>query len=855
MTVTTDPAGKWKAMSTDINGNLRSVLEPDPSAPGGPAAAPATIPACAAGPTFASGMVGTYYTYDAFKNLTRVDMWRNGYDQVRTFTYQNATNWLMSATNPENGTVTYTRDPQGKVLTRTDARGQVTTYTYDDYSRLTSVTRGNDPCQTENYYYDRTTFDGYSTGASWGKLTAVSFANPGNGACPGVQGWGGLAYEYSYSSAGRTTGKRMVIKRSPSWGAAQTLNLDAGWGYDNEGRVTGVTYPTAIDQWPNTISYANSYSYSYDSMGRPIQLNVTGPWTTTAASQISQYNANDQIVSWFHGGQFIPNDFINPLITETRTYNSMYQLTNISDTWETDNWTPHSLSETYQYSANQNNGQITGMTEKNGEVVSYQYDALKRLIQATSSAWGTQTYSYDGFGNMTSKSGSFTMNVDPATNRLLGLPAGWYYDANGNLYEGNWNYDVENRLAYVDASGGEYYAYDPSNKRVFKGQTNDSNGTYFFYGVDGKVMAEYTLDWFCDPNVSACWTGSQTLAMDRVTESAYLAGHKVLPTGVRDRLGSMRDDGHYSNKPYGENFTGGNADGFATYYQDSSTQLHYADQRYYAATYGRFNTPDRYKASAGPSDPGSWNRYAYVASDPVNFGDMAGTEKASPDDSQYASTVPDFSTTVYGFSYGSSLGVPLFPSALSVNPSTLAQWWQGLSVRYWADQIKQANTAVNSARKAAEKALQNPDCARHFGTAGTRSGAWDPVKALDTVYSSDGGYIGGSNVYVGYSVSLPLVNAAQIGPAVFVGGNTGGIAAGIRVDIDPEDFNFFSTLGSTGADFQAATLLHELGHIYWATSAAGSGGSDIAYDALGSAPGQSQKNQEMILKDCFGYKN
>jgi len=59
MTVTTDPAGKWKAISTDINGNLRSVLEPDPSAPGGPAAAPATIPACAAGPTCASGMVGT----------------------------------------------------------------------------------------------------------------------------------------------------------------------------------------------------------------------------------------------------------------------------------------------------------------------------------------------------------------------------------------------------------------------------------------------------------------------------------------------------------------------------------------------------------------------------------------------------------------------------------------------------------------------------------------------------------------------------------------------------------------------------------------------------------------------------
>jgi RHS repeat-associated protein len=94
----------------------------------------------------------------------------------------------------------------------------------------------------------------------------------------------------------------------------------------------------------------------------------------------------------------------------------------------------------------------------------------------------------------------------------------------------------------------------------------------------------------------------------------------------------MRDDGHYSNKPYGENFTGGNSDGFATYYQDSSTQLHYADQRYYAGIYGRFNTPDRYMASGGPPDPSSWNRFSYVGNDPVGFTDPTGTIRNDPDD-------------------------------------------------------------------------------------------------------------------------------------------------------------------------------------------------------------------------------
>ena len=57
--------------------------------------------------------------------------------------------------------------------------------------------------------------------------------------------------------------------------------------------------------------------------------------------------------------------------------------------------------------------------------------------------------------------------------------------------------------------------------------------------------------------------------------------------------------------------------------------LDYADQRYYASGYGRFNTADQYQASAGPGDPGTWNRYAYVGGDPVNFADPGGRDRFS----------------------------------------------------------------------------------------------------------------------------------------------------------------------------------------------------------------------------------
>ena len=77
----------------------------------------------------------------------------------------------------------------------------------------------------------------------------------------------------------------------------------------------------------------------------------------------------------------------------------------------------------------------------------------------------------------------------------------------------------------------------------------------------------------------------------------------------------------------------------STYTRDSFTGLDYADQRMYASSLGRFNTADPYRASAGASDPGSWNRYSYVGGDPVNLYDpnglwAVGSSGADPTDGE-----------------------------------------------------------------------------------------------------------------------------------------------------------------------------------------------------------------------------
>ena len=57
--------------------------------------------------------------------------------------------WLTSATNPENGTVSYTYNADGTLASKKDANGNTETYTYDTYQRLTSI-----PDRQQTFTYD-----------------------------------------------------------------------------------------------------------------------------------------------------------------------------------------------------------------------------------------------------------------------------------------------------------------------------------------------------------------------------------------------------------------------------------------------------------------------------------------------------------------------------------------------------------------------------------------------------------------------------------------------------------------------------------------------------------------------------
>ncbi|MEO5924828.1 MAG: RHS repeat-associated core domain-containing protein [Bryobacteraceae bacterium] len=297
-------------------------------------------------------------------------------------------------------------------------------------------------------------------------------------------------------------------------------------------------------------------------------------------------------------------------LNEARSYNTLYQLTRLTDT--PTGGGSATIDFEYTFPSTTNNGKISKMKDwVTGEEVNYTYDALNRLLQAetTGSGWG-QAYVFDGFNNLLQQNvtkgsaPSPTFSVDPATNRLTTTT----YDANGNDL-GMGTYDRANRL--VTSNSASYY-YDPSNKRIWKKNPSGAEEYYFYLG--NQRLGTYTYN-----------SGTDTFST--ASTNLYFGGKMLTAQGstiLTDRLGSNVTGGK-RYFPFGQekpSATTNNTEKFTGYFRDAESGLDYADQRYHNAGSGRFVTPD-------PAGSGL-NWYAYANSDPVNYIDPGGETPFRP---------------------------------------------------------------------------------------------------------------------------------------------------------------------------------------------------------------------------------
>jgi RHS repeat-associated protein len=579
----------------------------------------------------ATGFLTTYaYTYNASGNLI-VTVTQNaqpgaiGGTQTRQYTYDGL-NRLLSEINPEwgPGTATYTYDvacgtfaaSAGDLTTKVDNAGNTSCYGYDALHRVTDVMV-------------------YKAGACYPPVKRFRYDNTTNAILPAPTG-----YPTGTSS---NTGGRMIeawtgdcIWPTPKSGSDSAT--DEWFAYSVRGENTDLWESTAHigGYYHGTASYAangalvsvggvpgyTAVTYGLDGEGR---LNTATQGTTDLVTSAA-FTAGSELktVSLGNGDQ---DSYLYDTNTDRMT-NYTFTVNGATDsgalTWNP-NWTLSQLAITDDI----NSGGSQTCTYSS-------YDDFGRLGKVScGSAW-SQAFSYDPFGNITKTGSSQWMpGYNEATNQASPPIT---YDNNGNMTNDTlrtYAYYVDNKLGSINSTtctifgstDGTCILYDALGREVERGV----NGAYneVMYTPVGKtaIMNGETT------TVSAYFPlpGGATLYETGSTGSNAYFWHK-------DWLGSVRLSSLIANRtvffdrqfaPFGEsNSNFGNTAGldFTGDTQDSFVGLLYdTPGREYHPGQGRWLSPDPAGISAvDPTDPQSWNRYAYVMNNPLSNIDQTG---------------------------------------------------------------------------------------------------------------------------------------------------------------------------------------------------------------------------------------
>ncbi|MCI0538651.1 MAG: hypothetical protein L0Z50_25875 [Verrucomicrobiales bacterium] len=612
----TDQAGKKRKSETDALGRLVRVWEPDAT----------------------QNLVHiTFHQYDVLDNLLCVHQkstdatadkacgdaavpaaWRE-----RRYTY-NSLSQILTAYNPESGTITYAYDNDGNLTTKTDARSITTTHAYDALHRLTQKSY-NDGTPTATLYYD--TGSGYQV--------------------------------------------NMVGRLSRSCWEGTYVNCD-WFGYDPMGRVArheqgGGLWPSALYTYNlagnvSDLGYYEYYAgrptrwirYSYDAAGRVNRMEETGPAQKVHAENIL-YDPH---------GAWTSMTLSNGAMQQTASYNSRLQPTSKTVTTVSPASAVMSFTYTFADAQARNNGNVVSMSD-NVQVLNYgfQYDELNRLARAettNSSLWGN-TYSYDVWGNLYQKNqiagkqqGEYFQQTMNTNNQFVG----WSYDAAGNLLNDgahNYQYDPEGRIKCMDAgancaSPAASYMYSIEGRRVKR--TVGTAATLHLHD-GGSVLSEFSNP---GQGVGAwqkdyIYLNGALLATESATDGTryHFSDHLGTPRVVTDAAGNVISRHDYY--PYGKEITAwadGETHKFTGKERDPESNLDYFGARYYSSQQGRFQSPDEF--TGGPVDafsandplppgplpyaiitnPQSLNKYSYTWNNPLRYTDPDGHSPCPP---------------------------------------------------------------------------------------------------------------------------------------------------------------------------------------------------------------------------------
>jgi YD repeat-containing protein len=241
LTTITDEVGNSTQQTADALGRLKQVVEP--------------------------GGLTTQYSYDALNNLLSVNQLGNtaigDTPRTRSFSYDSLSR-LLTAFNPETGTVGYTYDANSNVLTKTDARGVVTSYTYDALNRLLSKSYSDGATPLSCYLYDSAAIANGS-----GRLASAWTQSASTGCSTSAAFWTKRNI-LAYDAMGRITSEQQFTPASQASGAPYS----PAYTYDLAGNL--LTSTSGVGPTPTATPFI--FTHMLDNAGHLQTL--ASNWTT-----------------------------------------------------------------------------------------------------------------------------------------------------------------------------------------------------------------------------------------------------------------------------------------------------------------------------------------------------------------------------------------------------------------------------------------------------------------------------------------------------------------------------------------------------------------------------------------------
>lgn len=600
-TSSTDQAGQVKSLAYDALNNITSKQNPTTAtgAAGAKDSAQYADPAHPYLPSKATDAAGNTvaYSYNVNGNVAAAAGTSAGGTGMGS-----VTNKYQGDSNGAGGTISCGAKA-GQLCMSTDAKGFSTAYGYDSGGNVTTITKPGPVGQT-TYTYDN--------------LSRVQSVTDGNGS----------AKTFTYDAADR-------IKTVTYGCGCATIQLT----YNADGYVTQRSDPNGTNNYGydifNRVVYLGrtgqaDLNYTYDAVG-----NMTGEqgpagtisYAYDSANELTNiYNATTGAsIGLNYTGERLANITLPGGIIETITYDNAGRQTSIKAMKNGVTLTDY--SGTYATPT----GQDTELLQKEtnnltGVSSTYGYDGRNRLTSVTGTGTGANswTYAYDANGNRTqySKNGTYSALFGfNAANQLV--TAGGYEDGTFDL-AGNqtstdtglyMQYNALNQTASFTPGNSTTaitasYADAGQTDRTQLGSLTMQNGLLGLYSEAENGTTRY---------YTHIPTGSNQTVSQVVNGAAYyyltdLRGSVVKMT---DATGAVQNT--YSYDPYGNNLgttgTVPNAIRYTGGHYDYKTGLYKMGARYYYPTDGRWTQLD-------PS--GQDKGYLYAGDNPVNYVDPSG---------------------------------------------------------------------------------------------------------------------------------------------------------------------------------------------------------------------------------------